>query len=104
MTGVPISNLFKTFDLFDLLDLNLHQCLKIFPLYPSSALTCCFGVVVIAVPNINKKTNEKIVIFFNREPVYEDIMQWDKLYYVGGDAAQSGTLQGEIAAEVICGA
>lgn len=43
------------------------------------------------------------VIFFNREPVYEDIMQWDKLYYVGGDAAQSGMLQGEIAAEVICG-
>ena len=43
------------------------------------------------------------VIFFNREPVYEDIMQWDKLYYVGGDAAQSGTLQGEIAAEIICG-
>ena len=67
MTGVPISNPFKTFDLFDLLDLNLHQCLKIFPLYPSSALTCCFGVVVIAVPNINKKTNEKIVIFFNRD-------------------------------------
>ena len=30
-------------------------------------------------------------------------MQWDKLYYVGGDAAQSGTLQGEIAAEIICG-
>lgn len=49
------------------LALNLHQCLKIFPLYPSSALTCCFGVVVIAVPNINKKTNEKIVIFFNRD-------------------------------------
>ena len=43
------------------------------------------------------------VIFFNREPVYEDIMQWDKLYYVGGDAAQSGMLQGEIAADVICG-
>ena len=58
MTGVPISNLFKTFDLFDLLALNLHQCLKIFPLYPSSALTCCFGVVVIAVPNINKKTGQ----------------------------------------------
>ena len=42
------------------------------------------------------------IIFFNREPVYEDIMQWDKLYYVGGDAAQSGTLQGETAAEIIC--
>lgn len=28
-------------------------------------------------------------------------MQWDRLYYVGGDAKQSGTMQGEIAAEVI---
>ncbi|MGN0438281.1 MAG: galactose ABC transporter substrate-binding protein [Lachnospiraceae bacterium] len=41
------------------------------------------------------------VIFFNREPVSEDLMQWDKLYYVGGDAAQSGIMQGEIAADVI---
>ncbi len=28
-------------------------------------------------------------------------MQWDRLYYVGGDAKQSGTMQGEIAAQVI---
>ena len=41
------------------------------------------------------------VLFFNREPVKEDLMQWDRLYYVGGDAKQSGTMQGEIAAEVI---
>ena len=41
------------------------------------------------------------VLFFNREPVREDLMQWDKLYYVGGDARQSGTMQGEIAAQVI---
>ena len=65
--GKHSREVFQVAHLFDLLDLNLHQCLKIFPLYPSSALTCCFGVVVIAVPNINKKTNEKIVIFFNRD-------------------------------------
>ncbi len=41
------------------------------------------------------------VIFFNREPVQQDLMQWDKLYYVGGDAKQSGVMQGEIAADVI---
>lgn len=41
------------------------------------------------------------VIFFNREPVREDLMQWEKLYYVGGDAEQSGVMQGEIAADVI---
>ena len=26
------------------------------------------------------------VIFFNREPVAEDLRQWEKLYYVGADA------------------
>lgn len=41
------------------------------------------------------------IIFFNREPVAEDLMQWEGLYYVGADARQSGELQGEIAAEVI---
>lgn len=47
-----------------------------------------------------KKENIPI-IFFNREPVQQDLMQWDKLYYVGGDANQSGVMQGEIAADVI---
>ncbi|MBO5032880.1 MAG: galactose ABC transporter substrate-binding protein [Lachnospiraceae bacterium] len=41
------------------------------------------------------------IIFFNREPVAEDMMQWDKLYYVGADAKQSGIFQGELAAEAI---
>lgn len=36
------------------------------------------------------------LIFFNREPVEEDIRIWEKAYYVGADAAQSGNLQGEI--------
>ena len=31
----------------------------------------------------------------------EDLLQWDKLFYVGCDAAQSGEMQGEIAAEYI---
>ena len=41
------------------------------------------------------------VIFFNREPVKEDLMQWDQLYYVGCDAKQSGEMQGEIAADYL---
>lgn len=41
------------------------------------------------------------IIFFNREPVAEDMMQWDKLYYVGADAEQSGVMQGELAADAI---
>ena len=36
------------------------------------------------------------VIFFNREPVMEDLTQWDNLYYVGADAEQSGVIQGEL--------
>lgn len=41
------------------------------------------------------------IIFFNREPVAEDLMQWDGLYYVGADAKQSGVMQGELVAEAI---
>ena len=41
------------------------------------------------------------VIFFNREPVPEDLSQWNQLYYVGCEAKQSGEMQGEIAADYI---
>lgn len=41
------------------------------------------------------------VIFFNRELVEEDLSQWNRLYYVGADAKQSGVLQGELIAEDI---
>lgn len=47
------------------------------------------------------KENDVPIIFFNREPVAEDMMQWDKLYYVGADAKQSGIFQGEQAADAI---
>ena len=45
------------------------------------------------------KKNDVAVIFFNRELVEEDLLQWDRLYYVGADAFQSGIIQGEMAAE-----
>lgn len=47
------------------------------------------------------RDNDIPLIFFNREPVAEDMQQWEKLYYVGADAQESGTMQGEIAADVI---
>ena len=47
------------------------------------------------------KDYEVPIIFFNREPVAEDLMQWEGLYYVGADAQQSGILQGELVAEMI---
>jgi methyl-galactoside transport system substrate-binding protein len=39
------------------------------------------------------------VVFFNREPFAEDMAKWNKVYYVGAKAEESGTMQGEIVAE-----
>ncbi len=39
------------------------------------------------------------VVFFNRELVEEDLESWDKLYYVGSEALDSGRIQGEILIE-----
>ena len=47
------------------------------------------------------RENDVPIIFFNREPVAEDLRQWDRLYYVGAVAAQSGIMQGELAVELI---
>ncbi len=47
------------------------------------------------------RENDVPVIFFNREPVMEDLLQWERLYYVGADAKQSGMMQGELASEMI---
>lgn len=40
------------------------------------------------------------VIFFNRELVEKDLDRWDKLYYVGAKAFESGIMQGEMAADI----
>lgn len=40
------------------------------------------------------------VIFFNREPVQEDLQTWDEVYYVGSDARQSAVLQAQIVLEL----
>lgn len=47
------------------------------------------------------RKNDVPIVFFNREPVREDLMQWEKLYYVGSDPTQSGRMQGELAADRI---
>jgi methyl-galactoside transport system substrate-binding protein len=39
------------------------------------------------------------VVFFNREPLPEDMQKWDKVYYVGAKAEQSGTMQGQLIAD-----
>jgi methyl-galactoside transport system substrate-binding protein len=42
-----------------------------------------------------KKANIPVV-FFNREPFAEDMQKWDKVYYVGARAEESGTISGEL--------
>ncbi|MDI9369758.1 MAG: galactose/glucose ABC transporter substrate-binding protein MglB [Synergistaceae bacterium] len=49
---------------------------------------------------IDKAKAEDIpVVFFNREPLPEDMQKWDKVYYVGARAEESGTMSGQIIAD-----
>lgn len=43
------------------------------------------------------------VIFFNREPLLEDLLLWDKAFYVGARAEQSGQLQAALVMELFGG-
>ncbi|ASA22844.1 methyl-galactoside ABC transporter substrate-binding protein [Paenibacillus donghaensis] len=36
------------------------------------------------------------VVFLNREPLAEDMKKWDKVYYVGAKAEESGTMSGQL--------
>ena len=69
------------------------------------------GCEVLCVNLVDRATTSSIIdqamehdvpiVFFNREPVREDLMQWEKLYYVGSDPTQSGQMQGELASDRI---
>ena len=49
---------------------------------------------------IDKAKNANIpLVFFNREPVEEDLNRWNKVYYVGAQARQSARMQAEIIIE-----
>jgi methyl-galactoside transport system substrate-binding protein len=39
------------------------------------------------------------VVFINREPLADDLAKWDKAFFVGAKAEESGTMEGEIIAE-----
>ena len=67
------------------------------------------GVDVLCVNIVNRedaaemidaaKKEDVPIVFFNREPITMDMMRWDKVYYVGCDAGESGRLQGEMVVE-----
>jgi methyl-galactoside transport system substrate-binding protein len=42
-----------------------------------------------------KKANIPVV-FFNKEPLADDMQKWDKVYYVGAKAEQSGNMEGQL--------
>lgn len=49
---------------------------------------------------IDKARNADVpIIFFNREPVKEDLERWEKVFYVGAVASQSGIMQGRMVAD-----
>lgn len=49
---------------------------------------------------IDKAKNANIpVVFLNREPYEQDMKKWDKVYYVGAKAEESGVMQGKILAD-----
>ncbi len=63
----------------------------------------CINLVdrTVAAPIVDKaKTANIPIVFFNREPVKEDIERWENVYYVGADAKDSGTKQGEIVVDI----
>lgn len=39
------------------------------------------------------------VVFMNREPLPDDMKKWDKVYYVGAKAEESGTMEGQLIAD-----
>jgi len=45
-----------------------------------------------------KKANIPVV-FLNKEPLPEDLAKWDRVYYVGARAEESGTMSGQIIAD-----
>ena len=40
------------------------------------------------------------VVFFNRQPVEEDMARWDRLYYIGVDAKETAVLQGQMVVDL----
>ena len=52
-------------------------------------------------PIINKLKQEGVpVVFFNREPLLEDLALWDRVYYVGARAEQSSQIQASLVMEL----
>lgn len=93
------SNSKITINIFDAKENQTTQNDQIDKLLGQDYDVLCVNIVdrTAAATIIDKAKNAQIpVIFFNREPVMEDLERWEKIYYVGAIASQSGMIQGKI--------
>ena len=49
-----------------------------------------------ACAEISKAAGDIPVVYFNREPIAEEMVDYDKWWYVGAKAEESGTMSGQI--------
>lgn len=76
-------------DKIDLFLTKNYPALIINPVDRSAA-----GTIIDKAKNANTPT-----VFINREPLESDMSKWDKVYYVGAKAEQSGDIQGKMIAK-----
>lgn len=73
----------------DKVDLFITKKVSAMAINPVDRAAC--GVII----DKAKKANIPLVLF-NREPFKEDMAKWNKVYYVGAIAEQSGTMAGQL--------
>lgn len=73
----------------DKVDLFITKKVSAMAINPVDRAAC--GVII----DKAKKANIPLVLF-NREPFKEDLAKWNKVYYVGAIAEQSGTMAGQL--------
>ncbi len=88
-------------DIYDAVGSQLTQNDQVKEMIQNGCDVLCINLVDRTAPlqviDAAKRSNVP-VIFFNRELVEEDLMQWNRLYYVGANAEESGRMEGELAA------
>lgn len=88
-----------TLDLIDAKGSSINQGNQVDKFINQDYDVICVNLVdrTAAATIIDKSKSADIpLIFFNREPVEEDMNRWDKIYYVGAQAEQSARLQADI--------
>ena len=86
-------------DILDAKENLANQCNQVDKFIFNNYDVICVNIVdrTSAATIIDKAKNSNTpIIFFNREPVEEDMRRWNEVYYVGAEAEMSGELQGNL--------